>query len=379
MKFIHLSDLHIGKVVNGFSMIDEQRYILNEILEIADKEKPNAVLIAGDVYDKAVPPTEAVQLFDDFLVKLSFKKIPVFIISGNHDSAQRIAFARKLMETSSIYISPVYRGDVKPIVLNDEYGEVCVYMLPFIKPLNIRVLFPNEEFKTYNDAIKKAVDIMNVDKNKRNILITHQFVTGAERCESEEISVGGSDNIDTAVFDDFDYVALGHLHSPQKVKKDTIRYCGTPLKYSFSECMHKKSVTVVELKNKGEDLEIRTIPLVPQHDMREIKGKYMELTDRNNYKGTDTLDYLHITLTDEDDIPDAVSKLRIIYPNIMKLSYDNARTKQKNNIVATTEIEEKLPIDLFMDFYKQQNNQEMDTEQINFVREIIDNVWEGQE
>ncbi len=379
MKFIHLSDLHIGKVVNGFSMIDEQRYILNEILEIVDKEKPNTVLIAGDVYDKAVPPTEAVQLFDDFLVKLSIKKIPIFIISGNHDSAQRIAFARKLMENSSIYISPVYRGDVEPIVLNDEYGEVCVYMLPFIKPLNIRVLYPNEEFKTYNDAIKKAVDIMNVDKNKRNILITHQFVTGAERCESEEINVGGSDNIDTAIFDDFDYVALGHLHSPQKVKKDTIRYCGTPLKYSFSECTHKKSVTVVELKNKGEDIVIRTIPLIPQHDMREIKGKYMELTDRNNYKGTNTLDYLHITLTDEDDIPDAISKLRIIYPNIMKLSYDNTRTKQKNNIVTTTEIEEKLPIDLFMDFYKQQNNQEMDKEQINFVREIIDNVWEGQE
>ena len=377
MKLIHLSDLHIGKRVNEFSMLEDQKYILKFILNIIDDEKPDGVLIAGDVYDKSVPSAEAVQLLDDFLCRLAKRKLPTYIISGNHDSAERLSFGGRLMDMSGIHLSPVYNGKVEPFTLTDEYGKVNIYMLPFIKPVNVRRFFPDSEIESYTDAIKVTVDSMNVDEKERNIIVTHQFVTGASRSESEEISVGGSDNVDASVFDAFDYVALGHIHGPQKIGRESVRYCGTPLKYSFSEANHKKSVTVVEMGEKGK-IEIRTVPLVPKHDLREIKGKYEEILLKENYEGTNTEDYIHITLTDEEDIADVMNILRIIYPNIMKLDYDNKRTRSNQAVGMAENVEKKSPLELFSEFYYDRNGQSMCEVQTAFMQNLIEEIWEDE-
>ncbi len=377
MKLIHLSDLHIGKRVNEFSMLDDQKHILDCILDIISNEKPDGIIIAGDVYDKSVPSAEAVQLLDDFLCRIAKKKIPAYIISGNHDSAERLSFGRRLMDTSGIHISPVYNGSVTPFTLTDEYGKVNIYMLPFLKPVNVRRFFPEAEIVSYTDAVKVAVDNMQINGNERNIIITHQFVTGASRSDSEDISVGGSDNVDTSVFDRFDYVALGHIHAPQKIGRETVRYCGTPLKYSFSEAKHVKSVTVLEMYEKG-NTEIRTVPLIPLRDMREIKGSYEELVLRENYESTNTQDYIHVTLTDENEVPDAMSRLRVIYPNIMKLDYDNTRTRSNNISGSARDIERKSPLELFCEFYEKQNNQSMTEEETAYVSTLIEKIWEGE-
>jgi len=375
MKVIHLSDLHIGKRVNEFSMLEDQNYILKKIIGIIDEENPDAIFIAGDVYDKSVPSAEAVQLFDDFLCRLAERKKRVFIISGNHDSAERLSFGGRLMNTSGIHISPVYNGEVNPITLTDEFGNFNVYMLPFLKPVNIKRFFPDEEIESYTDAIKIALKNMDLNLNERNVIITHQFVTGAERSDSEELSVGGSDNVDVNVFEEFDYVALGHIHGPQKMVRDTVRYCGTPLKYSFSEANHKKSVTIVEFAEKG-NISIRTAPLEPLHDLREIRGSYEQITLKENWENTNRNDYMHITLTDEEDIPDAMGKLRVIYPNLMKLDYDNKRTAVSGTVGSAEDVENKSPITLFSEFYEKQNNQPMSDEQADFIGKLIEQIWE---
>ena len=377
MKILHLSDLHIGKRVNDFSMLEDQEYILNKILTIIDEEKPEVIIIAGDVYDKSVPSAEAVQLFDEFLVSLSERKLKIFIISGNHDSPERLSFGGRLMNPSGIHISPVYQRGIKPVVLTDEEGDLNIYMLPFIKPVHVRSQFPDKEIKSYSEAIQVAIEDMEIDPNQRNILITHQFVTGAKRSESEDISIGGSDNIDGNLFRNFDYVALGHLHSPQKMLRETIRYCGTPLKYSFSEAKDEKSVTIIDFKKKN-DLNIYTIPLIPKRDMRVIKGTYMEVMDKNFYRDTDTEDYLHITLTDEEEIPEVIGKLRAVYPNIMKLEYDNTRTRKGVVITGTMDVDKKSPIELFSQFYELQNNQLMNDEQKELIESLVERIWEGQ-
>ena len=376
MKFLHLSDLHIGKRVNEFSMLEDQEYILTKIINIIDDEKPDAVIIAGDVYDKSVPSAEAVQLFDDFLCRLAQRKLQVFVISGNHDSAERMAFGGRLMDISGVHMSPVYNGNVEPISLDDEFGKVNFFMLPFVKPANVRRFFEDAQIESYTDAVRVAVENMNVNSDERNVIVTHQFVTGAEKCESEEISVGGSDNVDASVFDCFDYVALGHIHGPQNIGSERVRYCGTPLKYSFSEAKHKKSVTIVEMGAKGS-LEIKTIALEPKRDMREIKGTYAEITLKENYINTNTDDYMHITLTDEEDIPDAIGKLRVVYPNLMKLDYDNKRTRSSAKLDIIKNIEQRSPLDLFSEFYEKQNNQPMTDGQSEFMKSLIESIWEG--
>lgn len=371
MKFLHLSDLHLGKRVNEFPMLADQKAILAQILKIADDERPNAVLIAGDVYDKSVPPVEAVELFDDFLVKLAARKLPVYVIGGNHDSPERLAFCNRLIDASGIHISPAYGGDVRPLSLADEYGKVNIFMLPFVKPANVRRYFPEEQIESYTDAVRVAISKMQVNAAERNLLVTHQFVTGAARCDSEEISVGGADNVDLSVFDAFDYVALGHIHGAQNISP-RVRYCGTPLKYSFSEAKQQKSVTVAELKEKGT-LEIRTVPLTPERDMHEIRGTYEEIASKNFYENTTyRSDYMHVTLTDETDVPDAMAKLRVIYRNLMTLSYDNTRTRARTELGAAAETEKKTPLDLFAEFYEKQNGAPMDEEQRAFVRELIE-------
>ena len=376
MKLIHLSDLHLGKRVNEYSMLEDQEYILKKIVNIIDEEQPDGVIIAGDVYDKSVPPADAVQLFDDFLVQLSRRSLEVFVISGNHDSPERIAFGSRIMDAGGIHLSPVYSGKIAPFAMKDEYGTVNIYMLPFIKPAMVR-RFCEEEIATYTDAVRYVVSQMNVDPSERNVLITHQFVTGASRSESEEISVGGTDNVDAGVFEAFDYVALGHIHSPQNCGSDRIRYCGTPLKYSFSEARDQKSVTVVELAEKG-DVSYRTVDLIPQYDMVELKGTYEELTAKSFYENTTWQeDYTHLTLTDEEDIPDAIGKLRTVYHRLMKLDYDNRRTRSNAEIGGESEIDSKSPLELFKDFYSLQNNQPMSPEQTEFMRELIEKTWEG--
>ncbi|MFQ7506083.1 MAG: exonuclease SbcCD subunit D [Coprococcus sp.] len=385
MRLIHLSDLHIGKRVNEFSMLEDQEYILKEILGIIDDEQPDGVIIAGDVYDKSVPSEEAVKLLDSFLTSLAKRKLQVYIISGNHDSAAKLAFASSLIALSGIHISPVYDsaqiamigdGLVRPYKLEDGKGQmVNIYMLPFVKPAMVRAVFPDEAdyIKDYTDACRVAVEHMDVDEKVTNILVAHQFVTGAVRSESEE-NVGGLDNVDVSVFDSFDYVALGHIHGPQKVGRETVRYCGTPLKYSLSEANHTKSVTVVDIP-ENKKIEIRTVPLVPMHELREVKGTFDELMDRRNYEGTAVDDYLYVVLTDEDDVPDALGKLRTVYPNVMKLGYDNTRTRVTQTIDDGAVLEGKKPIDLFGELYEKQNNQEMSDEQRSFVQNIIDSVW----
>lgn len=437
MKLLHISDLHIGKRVNEFSMIEDQKYILRQILTIADQQQADGVMIAGDIYDKPVPSAEAVQVFDWFLTELADRGKKVYAVSGNHDSAERIAFGAQLMRGRGVYVSPVYRGETAKYTLTDAYGEMNIYLLPFIKPAVVRHAlegltdtdadFTQEEVlsdaaekekpskvllgscyetekssevssescyetekpskvssescyekekpskvspESYYDAVKIAIERMNVDTSKRNILIAHQFVTGAGRCDSEEVSVGGLDNVESEVFDAFDYVALGHIHSPQFIKRETLRYCGTPLKYSFSEADQEKSVTVVEFAEKG-NIQLSTVPLVPLRDMRRIRGTYLEVTARTFYQEFNKEDYVQVTLTDEEDIPDGLQKLRIIYPNLMRLEYDNSRTKQSHMIERAEDIEQKSEQELFAEFYELQNNQPMNAEQAAFVAQLI--------
>ena len=379
MKLIHLSDLHLGKRVNEFSMIEDQKYILNEILRIIDKEAPDGVLLAGDLYDRPVPSAEAVQLFDRFLTQLAERKIPVYAISGNHDSAERIAFGSQIMSSSGICMSPVYDGKTEKYCLTDSYGEVWIHLLPFVRPATVRHGLEGEEevdeIRTYQEAVQAAVAHKEIDKRYRNVLIAHQFVVGAMRCDSEEISVGGIDQVEADVFRDFDYVALGHIHRSQKMGRETLRYSGTPLKYSFSEADHKKSVTIVELLEKG-DVRVSTVPLIPRRDMRKLRGTYMDVTAKDHYTAENKMDYLQITLTDEEDVPGALQKLRTVYPNLMRLEYDNKRTRENREVQAVEVQEQKSELELFEEFYELLNNEPMKEEQTEFVEKLIQDLKE---
>ena len=376
MKLIHLSDLHLGKRVNDFPMLEDQAYILDRILEIADEERPDAALIAGDVYDKNVPSAEAVALLDDFLVKLADRSLPVLLISGNHDSPERLAFANRLMEGRGVYIAPVYHGEVSPVTLEDDCGPVDFWLLPFLKPAHIRRSFPEEGVESFTDAMACAIRHMPLDPARRNVLVTHQFVTGAARCESEELSVGGADNVDASVFAPFDYVALGHIHGPQNVGGERIRYCGTPLKYSFSEAGHQKSVTIVELGEKGS-LEVRAVPLLPQRDMVELRGSFAQLKSPEFYGQVDRDAYVRVILTDENDIYDAMGQLRPVYPNLMALDYDNLRTRSGAVVLEEADVK-RDPLELFADFYQQQNHQPMSEEQRRYLTELLETIQEEQ-
>lgn len=378
MKMLHLSDLHIGKRVNEFPMLEDQSYILNEILKIVDEERPEAVLIAGDVYDKSVPSAEAVALLDWFLAELAQRELSIFIISGNHDSPERLSFASSLLEKNRVFISPVYNGEVRPVSVEDAHGTVNFYLLPFIKPVHVRHCFPEAEIESYTDAVGYAIQQMKIDTEQRNVLLTHQFVTGAERCESEDLSIGGSDNVDVEVFALFDYVALGHLHGPQNVDGERVRYCGTPLKYSFSEVAHTKSVTVAELGEKG-NLSIRVIPLTPRREMLDLRGSYDLVISQTFYRDLDQNAYVRVTLTDENDIPNAMGKLRVIYPNLMLLRYDNARTRGGGEAVDEELVDRLSPLELFEAFYAQQNGGALSEYQRKYLSGLIEDIWEGQE
>ncbi|MDD6400644.1 MAG: exonuclease SbcCD subunit D [Lachnospiraceae bacterium] len=372
MKIIHLSDLHIGKRVLGYSMLENQKYILDRIVEIIEDEKPDVVAIAGDVYDKTNPSEEAVNLLDDFLVRLSKLDAEVFVLSGNHDSPEKIAFASRLIDASGIHMSPVYNGMLSSYKLTDEYGDVNIYMLPFIKPLHVRRYYPEAIISNYTDAVKVALDKMNIDSSKRNILIAHQFVTGSKTCDSE-ISVGGVENVDADCFLPFDYVALGHIHTPQDVVKNKIRYCGTPLKYSFSEEKQNKSVTVIEIKEKG-DVKVTLRELKPLYDFVVVTGTFEDIMEK--YKNRIINDYVQIVLKDENDVPDAFRRLQNIFVNLMHMSYDNKRTNERKRLENLPIEKELSELEMVSELYKLQHNRALTKEQEKYIEKIIDKVKE---
>lgn len=376
MKLLHLADLHIGKRVNEFSMLEEQKYALAQALHIATKHKAAAVLIAGDVYDKSIPSVEGVRLFDAFVTALSKVNIPVCVISGNHDSAERLSFGRELFESANLYLSGTYEEEMKKVTFTDEFGDVTIYLLPFLKPQQV---LPESETgkkpETYTEAVQMVLSRLELNRENRNILVAHQFVAGAdeepERTDSETVSVGGLDAVDYRVFEAFDYVALGHLHGAQHVGRETVRYAGSPVKYSFSEARQEKSVTLVTLEEKGS-VTIEKIPLKPQHDMREIKGTLMQLTSEEVRAQADTEDYLHVTLTDEEEIYDVLGKLRAVYPNLMQLDFDNTRTRADGVKEAAAEAIRDT-MELFADFFAKQTGTPMTPMQEAVMRDIIEN------
>ena len=376
MRFIHLSDLHLGKRVYEWPMLEDQEHILGEVLALADRERPQALLIAGDVYDKPVPPAEAVALFDRFLSALADRGLPTLIISGNHDSPERLAFGGRLMAAGGVYLAPVYSGRVAPVVLRDEWGAVSFWPLPFFKPSQVRRWFPDREIVTAGDAMEAAISAMELDPTGRNVLIAHQFVTGAIRSESEEAPVGGLDSVDVSVFQAFDYVALGHLHRPQDRGSPHVRYCGSPLKYSFSEEGDVKSATVVDLGEKG-DLTVRAEPLRPLREVRTLRGTYDRLVLRETYAGRPWReDYLRVVLEDEEDVPDAAAKLRTVYPRLLRLEYDNTRTRQAGGPLEMEAAERRSPVEVFAALYEAQNGRPMSPQQSALVERLAGEAWE---
>ena len=372
MKFLHLSDLHLGKRVCEQSMLCEQRAMLEQALLLA--RQADMTLIAGDIYDRQVPPAEAVTLFDEFLTRMSAQGSRVALIAGNHDSAERIAFGARLLSSSGVHVSTVYDGRAQRVEFADEYGPVHVHLLPFVKPSHVRAALGREEIEDYTDALRAAVEAMDIDPSARNVLVAHQFVTGASRSESEEISVGGLDDVSASVFECFDYVALGHLHSAQSLCGGRVRYSGAPLCYAFSECDQEKGALLVELGAKG-DVRARMLPIAPSRRMRRLRGPFALLSDPQ--KSQATQDYVQITLTDEDDVPEAAGRLRELYPGLLQLLYDNARTRAGQADFAAPQALRRAPADWFAQLYAQQNGAQMTQAQRAVIEDLAREIWEG--
>jgi len=370
MKFIHIADLHIGRKMGDISLLEDQRYALSQVVSIAKENDAEAVLIAGDVYNNSSPSAEAMTVFDEFLTALGTEKIKVFLISGNHDSNERISYFSSIVKHAGVYATEKFEGMLQCIRLKDKYGEIMIHMMPFIKPANVRGFFTDKSISTYEQAVSAVIENSEVDKSKRNILICHQFITGAQICESEEFAVGGLDNIDASVFDDFDYVALGHIHRPQKISRETLRYSGSLFKYSFSEVSHKKSVTLIDVGEKG-DIKIDTVPLKYLHDVREIKGLLNDIM-----KMPYSEDYVRVIVNDEIVPPDARVSISTVFPNMIKFSIENSKTNFNMDVNVTENIENKSVEQLFLDFYKMQNN---DVEPPSEHFDILRNIMKGLE
>ena len=380
MKFLHLADLHLGKILQEQSLIEDQEYMLNQIIEIIEKENIDAVLISGDVYDRSVPPAEAVNLLDCFLKTLIKEiKIKVFMIAGNHDSKDRLAFGSKIFEDEGLYIESKYNGNLRKVELQDEYGKLYIYMLPFVKPIEVKQFFEDDLENNYNVAINKIISKEKINVEERNIILVHQFVTAGmvepERTESEVLSLGGIENVDVSNFNDFDYVAIGHVHRPQKIGRNTARYAGTMLKYSFSEINHNKTIPIIELKDKG-DININLVQLNPLRDMREIKGPIEELIKQENYECGNTNDYIKAVITNEEPVYDAIGQIRRIYPNTLKLEIRNSKTisNVEEQNINLENVKKKTELELFADFYKAQNNADLDEKRTEIIKNIISEV-----
>jgi exonuclease SbcD len=382
MRIAHLADLHLGKTVNGFSMIEDQKFILNEIFGVLKEEKVDAVLLAGDIYDRNVPSAEATVLLDDFLSSLQKGGYEVFMIAGNHDNGDRVAYGSSLLDHLNIHIAGTYKGVIPSYTMHDAYGAIHVYLLPYVRAVNVNRYIDkeSEHAGSCEEAVKKALDTVALNENDRNIILAHQFITGAvydPENGSEEISLGGLDQVSGHLFDHFDYAALGHIHRPQKLLREEMRYAGTPLKYSFSEAGQTKSIPVIDLKEKG-NTEINLIPLIPQHELREIHGMYHDIISSIPNDST-RYDYMHITLNDEEDVPEAIRDLRMLYPNIMKLDYDNTRTRTSSEVTPLKDAEKQSPLDIVTGFYEMRNGKAVNDVQREDLTELIRSIWEGDE
>ena len=375
MRFLHLSDLHIGKQVNNFSLLDDQRHVLRQVIDICKKREVDAVVIAGDVYDRGVPSSEATQVLDDLLTSLVALRIPCLIISGNHDSPERLGFGGRIMRDKGINLSCLFSGMLDRVVLHDDVGPVNFYLMPFMHPAQARTFFPDDKIASYDDMARRLIATVDVDPSERNVLVAHQFVTAGstlpERSDSESPSIGGLDNVDASAFDTFDYVALGHIHGPQRIGRDTIRYAGSPLKYSFSEVHQRKGACLVTMGDKG-DVSFEMLPLAPRHDMRAISGPFDELISSEVVSSADNEDYLFATLTDEEDVVDAITKLRRVYPNIMGIAYDNTRSRTSNSDIYLTDLPTTSPIELFEEFYLKQTGRELSEDRCDLAREALE-------
>lgn len=356
MKFLHTADLHLGKQMNDLSLMEDQAAVLDQIVQVAVDEDVQAVLIAGDVYQRSTPQAEAMAMFDRFVSRLAEAGKMVMIISGNHDSAQRISYFSSLVRDAGVHLTEDFTGELQHVTLQDAYGPVTVWLMPFLRPAQVRRVWPEEKIASYQDAVAAVIRHAEIDCTKRNVLMCHQFVSGCVTCDSEEMSVGTLDQIDGAILVDFDYVALGHIHGPQKVLRETIRYAGSPLKYSFSEARHHKSVTIVEMYEKG-DTQVRTVPLYPLRDVRCVEGLLKDLMDEPY-----TEDYVWITIHDELPPPDAKVSLSVNHPNMLKFSVVNSRTKTDQDVRAAEMMEKKTVQELFNDFYRLQNNDQLPSE-----------------
>ena len=349
MRFLHLADLHIGKRLNNILLLEDQRYALKQVVETAQDPSIDAVLIAGDIYDKPSPQAEAMALFDEFLTQLSRAGKKIYIISGNHDSDKRTSYYSGLIRDAGIYVSEDFDGKLQTIETEDEYGPIRIHLLPFLKPVHVKQFYPKEKIVSYEDAVRVVLENSPVDTLVRNILICHQFITNAQTSDSEELAIGGLDNVSAALFKDFDYVALGHIHKPQFIERETLRYAGSLLKYSFSEAYYDKSMCLVDVKEKG-NVQIETKPIWPLHEVREVDGYLNDILQEDW-----TEDYVRVTLHDEEIAPDARLQLLAIYPNMMKMRVVNSKTQTEEDVVLDEAIRTKSVRELFSDFYETNN------------------------
>ncbi len=373
MKMMHLSDLHVGKKLGNYLLEEDQEHILREILQIAEEQKPDCILIAGDVFDKSVPAASAVTMFDRFLGRLAALKIPTLIDSGNHDSNERLAYCGWALRYSNIFVSPVYDGKVEPVTLQDEYGEVRFWMMPYIRPMRAREVFDDSGIETYDEAFGAAIKAMQFDPSERNVLLAHQFVTGATVSDSENHIIGTLECVGAEHFKDFDYTALGHLHTRQDVTSERIHYCGTPLKYSFSEWKSKKSVTMIELGEKGTALKKNYIQLHPLRDLYELRGSFAELIAMEP-----TDDFVYIKLTDPKPIPNAKEDLETRFEHLMQVSYAEREKKEDIDIGVADVTEQRSPYEIIAEFYKSNVGKDMDKDQSDYLTALIHEIWEAE-
>lgn len=373
MKLLHTSDLHLGLRLCERPMNEDIEHLLNEIIYIAKNEKCDGVIVAGDIYDRSNPGADSVAIFDKFVTELAELGIAVFAVSGNHDSPERVAYMASLLGKMGVHFSPVYDECIEPVILEDEFGPVNIWLLPFLRPSAVRALFPEFNGETYTDAMEFVISQMNIDQSVRNVLVTHQFVSDLKT--GEEDNVGGIMAVDYRMFAPFDYTALGHLHSPHHVGNDRVRYSGSPLKCSFSEVDDTKTVEILELGEKGK-LTLCRIPLHPIHEMREIKGEYDYIMSLECRNAGDSLDYVRIILTDDEDIPDVVQKLRVAYPNMLRLTYDNARTREYKSVdsLSREEMDVLTPEDVFAELYEIQNNAPAVEAEMDIVKRIMKEI-----
>lgn len=376
MKILHLADLHLGKRVNEFSMLEDQRYILNQILDIVEEEAVEVVMICGDVYDKGIPPVDAIELLDDFLWKLAEKDCRTLMISGNHDSGDRLGFGKHLFQNSNLFIASQFSGEIEKITIPCGNLPVNFYMLPFVKPVIVNQSL-GIHTQSYQECLRYLIEHTKIDPEEMNLLMAHQFVTAGkenpELSDSETSSLGGIDNVDYRIFDPFDYVALGHIHKPQAMGRPQVRYSGSILKYSFSEIRKEKEVVMLHIEeNKKMEMSFRK--LKPLRDMREIKGTIRQLMEGEIKLGNQE-DYMQVTLTDEEEILDAIGKVRTVFPNVMQICLENRRYARQQQIRAEEQdILHQDPLQLFAEFYKMQNNIELEEEEAEKIKTIFEEV-----